>query len=95
MVAVFSERVAIDNAKNQIINDDAIVWAWNTGMGTGREGTIGYLDGCSVIDGEIQYGIDPDPLVQGATYLLAIWAWDQRADEVRYSSREIPFVVEN
>ncbi len=94
MVAVFNERVAINNEKNQIANKHSIVWAWNTGMSTGQEGAIGYHDGCNVIDDEIQYGITPEPLEYGHTYMLAIWAWNQKANEVKYSSREIPFVVE-
>ena len=94
MVAVFNERVAIDQQNNQIANPEAMVWAWNTGMYTGQEGSIGYEDRCDVIDGVIQYGTKPDPLVNGESYVLAIWGWDYYANLVRYSSREIPFTVE-
>ena len=94
MVAIFNERVAIDQQNNQIANPGAIVWAWNTGMFTGQEGAIGYEDGCNVIDGVIQYGTSPEPLENGESYVLAIWGWDDHANLVRYSSREIPFTVE-
>jgi hypothetical protein len=94
MVAIFNERIAMDQQKNQIANPEAMVWAWNTGMLTGQEGAIGYEDGCSVIQGVIQYGTRPDPLVNGQSYVLAIWAWDNDASVVRYSSREIPFTIE-
>jgi hypothetical protein len=94
MVAIFSERIDMDLQTNRIANEEAMVWAWNTGMSTGREGSIGYADGCSVIEGVIQYGTSPDPLENGASYILAIWGWDKSANYVRYSSREIPFTVE-
>lgn len=95
MVAIFNERIAMDQQNNQIANADAIVWAWNTGMFTGQEGAIGFEDGCNVIDGVIQYGTSPDPLEYGQSYVLAIWAWNYNAQMVKYSSREIPFTVED
>jgi len=94
MVAIFNERVAIDYEKNQIRNINSIVWAWNTGMGTGRESNIGYDDGCDVVNGIIQYNKKPAPLENGGRYILAIWAWDEGARNIVASSREIPFVIE-
>jgi hypothetical protein len=94
MVAIFNERIAIDYEKNQIRNINSIVWAWNTGMGTGREASIGFDDGCDVVSGTIQYNMKPTPLENGERYILAIWAWDQSAKSIVASSREIPFVIE-
>jgi hypothetical protein len=94
MVAIFNERISIDNEKQQIKNINAIVWAWNTGMSTGQEGAISYNNGCDVIDGVIQYNMSPTPLENSSDYILAIWAWDEYAEQIAYSSREIPFVVE-
>jgi hypothetical protein len=95
MVAVFRERVAFDYKESRISNYHDIAWAWNTAMSSGQEGSIGYSDGCNVVDGEIEYGKNPDPLEGGRSYILAIWAWDNSANLVTYSSREIPFIVEN
>jgi hypothetical protein len=94
MVGIFNERISIDNEKQQIKNISAIVWAWNTGMSTGQEGAISFEDGCNVINGIIQYNKSPKPLTNGGRYILAIWAWDEYAERVAFSSREIPFIIE-
>lgn len=94
MVAIFNERVVVNNEKQQIENSSSVIWAWNTGMSTGQEGAISYDDGCDVVDGDILYNEEPTPLVRGKGYVLAIWAWDDEANKVIYSSREIPFWVE-
>jgi hypothetical protein len=94
MVAIFNERISIDYEKNQIRNINSIVWAWNTGMGSGLEGEIGFNNGCDVVNGIIQYNLKPTPLGNGQRYILAIWAWDENAKNIVASSREIPFVTE-
>ena len=59
-----------------------------------RKGAISFENGCDVINGIIQYNSSPNPLKNGSAYILAIWAWDESAEHVAYSSREIPFIVE-
>jgi hypothetical protein len=63
-------------------------------MSTGQEGAISFENGCDVINGIIQYNRSPKPLENGSAYILAIWAWDESAEHVTFSSREIPFIVE-
>ena len=94
MVAVFNERISIDYSKGQISNINSIVWAWNTGMSRGQEGAISFKDGCDVLEGVIQYDKSPTPLENGKDYILAIWAWNEYL-VIEYSSREVPFTVEN
>jgi hypothetical protein len=94
MVAIFKERVSIDAVKQQIKNTNSIVWAWNTGMSAGQEGAISYNNGCNVIDGVIQYNKPPAHLENGSGYILTIWAWNENASKIAYSSREIPFLTE-
>jgi hypothetical protein len=93
MVAIFNERISIDYSKGQISNINSIVWAWNTGMSSGQEGAISYVDGCDVREGIIQYDKTPSPLEKRKDYILAIWAWNDNL-EIEFSSREIPFTVE-
>jgi hypothetical protein len=94
MIAIFNDRISIDYEKQQIKNLNAIVWAWNTGMSTGKEGAVSFNNGCDVINGVIQYNMPPTPLKNSSDYILAIWAWDADAKQIAYSSREIPFTVD-
>jgi hypothetical protein len=93
MVAIFEDRISIDISKQQIKNVNSIVWAWNTGMSAGQEGAISFNNGCNVVNGSIRYDESPIPLTKEKTYILAIWAWDDNASKIAFSSREIPFIT--
>lgn len=92
VVAVFNSRIEVDY--KGIINKNSIVWMWNTGMGTGKEGSVGYDDGRTVSNGQILDSIDLKPLNSGGLYTWAVWAWDKTGTKVAYSSKELGFKVE-
>ncbi|MFC1573529.1 hypothetical protein ACFL6M_08040 [Candidatus Eisenbacteria bacterium] len=91
-VGVFDENVQIQNAR--VVNVADNVWAWHTGLGTGREGFITFAHGRNVVDGVIQVDAPPRLLESGRSYVWAVWAWDASGRTVTHSSQEIFFTVE-
>ena len=84
----------IQASSNRILNSERIVWSWHSGLGTGREGAVFFEDGRDVINGRMLENGPPTPLEAGASYVWAVWAWDDQGKRVTYSSREIKFTVE-
>ena len=90
-LGVFTENIVVKN--NSIVNAYDIVWAWHSGLGTGREGNVFFSDGLNVVNGELQDGTQPTPLQNGQGYSWAVWAWDYEGKEITDSSQEMFFYV--
>lgn len=90
-LAVFDSNINIRNTSSgqEIGNPADIVWAWNTSMGTAREGAVFYQQGRPVINGIIEYTASPSPLQSGSTYTWAVWAWNETGSTVVFSSSEM------
>lgn len=91
-VAIFNSRIEVNN--NSILNENNIVWMWNTGIGSGTEGSISYFDGRSVDNGNLLEKEQLMPLTIDSLYTWAVWAWDKTGTEITKSSRELWFIVE-
>lgn len=91
--AVFTKKISVNNSRNSISNINDNVWAWHSGLGTGREGNISYSDGRSVVNGVLQTGLTPTPLKTDSTYFWAVWAWSNDGTRITYSSKESFFRV--
>jgi hypothetical protein len=83
------------SSDGKILNTAANVWAWHTGLGTGREGNVRYDQGVAVVNGVLQTDAAPPPLVEGHDYVWAVWAWDDSGRQVTNSSKEIFFTVDS
>lgn len=90
---IFSRNVTI--VRQSIGNTVDNVWAWHTGLGTGREGNVAFGDGVAVIDGEVVVGSAAAPLVQGRAYVWVVWAWDFIGRKITHSSPEAFFTVDS
>lgn len=92
-VGVFEDNVTVTDGR--ITNTSSNIWAWHSGLGTGREGNVLFQQGVDVRDGILQVGRAPTPLQEGRTYVWAVWAWDEEGVQVIKSSQEIFFGVES
>lgn len=96
-VAIFQTQVEISTNGNRIKNIEDIVWTWNSGMGgdtqSGGKTTVEFSSGRDVQEGEILDTITE--LNENQVYVWAVWAWNENGTAVSFSSRAIPFVVEN
>jgi hypothetical protein len=90
--AIFTSPIVIKD--NVIKNSSDIVWEWNSGMkyGDGRDGTVKYFEGKSVINKTVDYNNDPSPLKSGV-YYWAVWGWNSEGTKILYSSRQMNFYV--
>jgi hypothetical protein len=91
-LAVFNTNIIVSN--NAIANPQNIVWAWNTGLGTGREGSVFFSDGESVVNGKLAPNSPPTPLISGQTYVWAVWAWDNNGYKISNASTETFFTAQ-
>jgi len=91
-LAVFDANIQTRNSV--IVNSQANIWSWHSGLGTGREGAIRFEDGRDVVDGNLQVVGPPTPLESGQSYTWAVWAWDNEGKRVTHSSEEMFFVVQ-
>lgn len=92
MAAIFNDN-NINVSNNNITNWNRAVWAWHSGMGTGREGNLLFLDGKRVVNGDIDYNNPPLALDTNNYYYLAVWAWDDKGISIKYSSPQIYFAI--
>ena len=92
--AIFKNSIKADN--HSIKNDASdIVWIWHSGLAEGKNGLVQFEHGIKEIDPDNpDSSIEPDPLVQGEIYYWAVWAWDNAGIEIRFSSRELRFIVD-
>lgn len=91
-LGIFNDNIVIYD--NEIDNVENNIWAWHTGLGTGREGSVRFEDGRDVINGELQENEPPTPLTSGDSYTWAVWAWDDEGLIITHSSQEMFFTVE-
>jgi hypothetical protein len=92
-VGVFQSNISV--AEGQIVNPLANVWAWHSGLGSGRDGNVFFRDGVDVKNGALVTGVAPTPLTHGASYVWAVWAWDDAGQKVIQSSKEVFFKVDS
>jgi hypothetical protein len=90
-LAVFTKNLVVSGGR--IANTEDNIWAWHSGLGTGREGNVSFSDGVDVRDGVLQIGKPPTPLTSGNGYLWAVWAWQDDGTEIVASTKEMYFVV--
>lgn len=93
-IAIFTNNIIVQQDPPTIVNVNDIIWAWNTGLDTGREGSIFYNDGVDVLDGVLQTGSPPTPLTIGSSYVWAVWAWDDSGYKIVAASKEMFFTVQ-
>lgn len=91
-VGIFADRIIVKDRR--ILNPNDIIWAWHSGLGTGREGSIYFADGVDVKQGSLQMGVSPTPLQGRRGYIWAVWAWDDDGLKIARSSKEMFFVVQ-
>ncbi len=87
---IFNDKIRVEG--NSIVNTENIVWQWHSGMKSGKEGRVQYIDGKNVINDTIDYYHAPDSLDEGL-YYWAVWGWGKSVTRVWYSSRELKFYV--
>jgi hypothetical protein len=85
VITIFNSKIDLKN--NQITNTQDAVWTWNTDMGRGREGNIGFLDGRDMRNGVIQETVAP---LKPGVYYISAWAYDDNYNLIR-SSKEYKF----
>jgi len=90
-MGVFNKRIVITNGTIQNMND--LVYYWDSGMQTGRVGSIVFNDGKRYISGKLEGLPTPSPLNQGKAYYWAVWAWDSTGINIISASREGYFLV--
>jgi len=90
-IGVFTQNLVV--TKNSIVNVNDNIWAWHSGLGTGREGNIPFSAGVDVVGGELLTGRSPTSLKSGIGYVWAVWAWGDDGTEIKQSSKEMFFVV--
>lgn len=90
-LGIFSQNLVIKDGN--IANINANIWAWHSGLGTGREGDVSFSGGVDVVNGELQTGRLPTALISGNSYVWAVWAWNDDGTEIKQSSKEMFFVV--
>ena len=92
MLGVFIENIAI--GRGGITNPTANVWAWHTGLGLGREGSVSWGDGIAVQDGEFRSDLPIVPLPSNVSFIWAVWAWDDSGLAITHSSPEMFFTTD-
>ena len=85
VITVFNSKIDLKN--NQIANPEDAVWTWNTNMGRGREGNIGFSDGRDMQLGVIQDTVTP---LKSGVYYISAWAYDDNYN-LMSSSKEYKF----
>ncbi len=90
---VFSKPPDIGIIDGNIINNsNDCVWLWNSGFGTGNSNHIAFDDGRSVIgisNEQPVYSNTLLPLTKGKRYYLMLWAWNDDATRIEFSSKLI------
>jgi parallel beta-helix repeat protein len=77
------------------IDENGIVWAWHTGLGTGFPGAVSFQDGRSTPTGKMNELTDPVALNRGTAYYWAVWEWDEDGMSIIASSDLGYFRVSN
>ena len=91
-LGIFTKSIDVSN--NTIVNINDNIWAWHTGLGTGRDGDVFFNDGYDVLEGTIDTSHLPTPLTSGESYYWAVWAWNEKGLDIKYSSEENYFTVQ-
>ena len=94
-VGIFLNNIEFVPGSNTISNENDNIWAWHSGLGTGRIGLVAFEDGVEVMNGEFQENKTPTPLLPNEGYVYAIWGWDDSGSLVTHSSPEIFFITGN
>lgn len=88
--AIFMKQIIVKGGI--ITNPEDMVWQWHSGMKKGQNGYVQFSDGKNVINDTIDYGNAPFPLKKH-NYFWAVWAWNNSATSILYSSRQMQFYV--
>jgi hypothetical protein len=88
---IFSKPPDVGTIDGNVINNsNDCVWLWNSGFGTGNSNHIAFDDGKSVSgisNGQPVYAGTLVPLTRGKKYYLMLWAWNDDATRIEYSSK--------
>jgi hypothetical protein len=92
VIAAIFDADNIEASSDEILNFEDVIWAWHSGLGTGREGSVFYNDGRKVENGRIT---DQPPVLLNNLehYVLGIWAWNIDGTKIVYSSDAVFFKV--
>lgn len=94
---IFSKPPDVGTIDGNVINNsDDCVWLWNSGFGTGNSNHIAFDDGKSVSgisNGQPVYTSTLVPLTKGKKYYLMLWAWNDDATRIEYSSKLIVLYI--
>lgn len=93
MVAIWDEPPNVSG--DGIENTSNMVWLWHSGLRTGINGSVDYLDGRSIQDGDINSVSVPIPLQGGRSYYWAAWEWNNDGTEINASSNVSYFRISN
>ena len=69
------------------------LWAWHSGLGKGRIGSVAFEDGHDTINGVLQTDLPPTLLTENTPYIWAIWAWGDDGRFITHASQEMLFVT--
>lgn len=93
LAGIFTEPIAV--AAGHITNGSALVWAWHSGLGAGRDGAVAFTDGVAPLEGRLDRVEAAVPLTPGRTYYWSVWAWDSTGTKVVAASALQFFAVGN
>ena len=91
VAAIFSEPIQISGGI--IVNTSDIVWIWHSGLESGRNGKVEFLEGRSINNSNIMNLTAPMPLIGNSIYYWGVWGWDASGVKILYSSRPICFYI--
>lgn len=92
VIAAIFDADNIEANSDEVLNFEDVVWAWHSGLGTGREGSVFYNDGRKVENGNIT---DQPPVLLNNLehYVLGIWAWNEDGTRIISSSDAVYFKI--
>lgn len=91
IVAVFANEPRLSGRK--LLNPEAMVWAWFSGLPSGRDGEVAFKDGRSVHGGVLSATDPATPLDPGRAYSWAVWSWSGDPPVISRSSAVAMFGV--
>lgn len=91
LAIVFDHPVIVSGRSIQNTGD--IIWLWHSGLGNAIEGDIPFSEGVSIVNGNINQPLPPQPLDAGRTYYWLVMAWDNAGTAVTHASYHNYFIT--
>lgn len=97
VAAIFTEQVSANKDRTAIANDNKAVWAWHSGLNTGKvengTTTITFDEGRAIRNGRIMDDELPATLESHRIYFWAVWTWNADKTAIVASSQQVPFIA--